>query len=128
MADIIKKAPSSRAYVNYGLTFMRRGQYEDALQVLSAGAGAGAQLAHHSHQSGYRISAARQLGHGPLSPGPGPCRPSSISAQALAYRGEYFLKCKDYAAARRDFETSIPLSREMLAIYKGIATASAGLE
>ena len=49
------------------------------------------------------------------------------SAQALVYRGEYFLKRKDYAAALQDFKASIPLSREMFAIYQGIATASAGL-
>ncbi|MGA7744754.1 MAG: tetratricopeptide repeat protein [Polyangia bacterium] len=28
----MNKAPSSRAYVNYGLTFMRRGQYNEALK------------------------------------------------------------------------------------------------
>jgi tetratricopeptide (TPR) repeat protein len=49
------------------------------------------------------------------------------SAQALAYRGEYFLKRKEYASALQDFQKSIPLSREMFSIYKGLATASAGV-
>ena len=124
--DIIKKAPSSRAYVNYGLTFMRRGQYEDALRyyrlaleqapnwhIIHINLGIAYQQLGNWDMARYHLDRAVQT--------------EQYSAQALAYRGEYFLKRKDYAAARRDFEASIPLSREMLAIYKGIATASAGL-
>jgi tetratricopeptide (TPR) repeat protein len=124
--DIVKKAPSSRAYVNYGLTFMRRGQYQDALKyyrlalelapnwhIIHINLGIVYQQLGNWEQARYHLDRAVQT--------------EQYSAQALVYRGEYFLKRKDYAAALRDFEASIPLSREMFAIYRGIATASAGL-
>lgn len=124
--DIIKKAPSSRAYVNYGLTFMRRGQYDEALKyyrlalqlapnwhIIHINLGIIYQQLGNWDQARYHFDRAVQT--------------EQYSAQALVYRGEYFLKRKDYAAALQDFEKSIPLSREMFAIYQGIATASAGV-
>jgi|GEM_PF-1924114 tetratricopeptide (TPR) repeat protein len=124
--DIIQKAPSSRAYVNYGLTFMRRGQYDEALKyyrlalelapnwhIIHINLGIVYQQLGNWEQARYHFDRAVQT--------------EQYSAQALVYRGEYFLKRKDYAAALQDFEKSIPLSREMFAIYQGMATASAGL-
>ena len=124
--DIINKAPSSRAYVNYGLTFMRRGQYDEALRyyrlalelapnwhIIHINLGILYQQRNNWEQARYHLDRAVET--------------EQYSAQALVYRGEYFLKRKDYAAALRDFEKSIPLSREMFAVYKGMATASAGL-
>jgi tetratricopeptide (TPR) repeat protein len=124
--DIINKAPSSRAYVNYGLTFMRRGQYDEALKyyrlalelapnwhIIHINLGILYQQLGNWDQARYHLDRAVQT--------------EQYSAQALVYRGEYFLKRKEYAAALQDFEKSIPLSREMFAIYKGMATASAGL-
>jgi len=124
--DIVNKAPSSRAYVNYGLTFMRRGQYDDALKyyrlalelapnwhIIHINLGILYQQLGNWNQARYHLDRAVQT--------------EQYSAQALAYRGEYFLKRKEYASALQDFQKSIPLSREMFAIYKGLATASAGL-
>ena len=124
--DIIQKAPSSRAYVNYGLTFMRRGQYDEALKyyrlaleqapnwhIIHINLGLVYQQLGNWDQARYHFDRAVQT--------------EQYSAQALVYRGEYFLRRKDYAAALQDFEKSIPLSREMFAIFTGIATASAGL-
>ena len=124
--DIIDKAPSSRAYVNYGLVFMRRGQYDDALKyyrlaletapnwhIIHINLGIVYQQLGNWDQARYHFDRAVQT--------------EQYSAQSLVYRGEYFLRRKEYEAARQDFEKSIPLSREMFAIYKGIATASAGL-
>ena len=124
--DIIKKAPSSRAYVNYGLIFMRRGQYDEALRyyrlalelapnwhIIHINLGIAYQQLGKWDQARYHFDRAVQT--------------EQYSAQALVYRGEYFLKRKEYAAALQDFKASIALSREMFAIYKGIATASAGL-
>jgi tetratricopeptide (TPR) repeat protein len=124
--DIIQKAPSSRAYVNYGLTLMRRGQYDEALKyyqlalelapnwhIIHINMGLVYQQQGRWDQARYHFDRAVQV--------------EQYSAQALVYRGEYFLNRKDYAAALRDFEKSIPLSRELFAIYKGMATASAGL-
>jgi tetratricopeptide (TPR) repeat protein len=124
--DIINKAPSSRAYVNYGLTLMRRGQYDEALRyyrlalelapnwhIIHINLGILYQQRNNWEQARYHLDRAVET--------------EQYSAQALVYRGEYFLKRKDYAAALRDFEKSIPLSREMFAVYKGMATASAGL-
>jgi tetratricopeptide (TPR) repeat protein len=124
--DIINKAPSSRAYVNYGLTFMRRGQYDEALKyyrlalelapnwhIIHINLGILYQQLGNWNQARYHLDRAVQT--------------EQYSAQALAYRGEYFLKRKEYASALQDFQKSIPLSREMFAIYKGLATASAGL-
>jgi len=125
-SDIIRKAPSARAYVNYGLTLMRRGQnaealkyYQQALElapnwhIIHINLGIVYQQFGNWEQARYHLDRAVQT--------------EQYSAQSLVYRGEYFLKRKDYAAALRDFEASIPLSREMFAIYKGLATASAGL-
>jgi tetratricopeptide (TPR) repeat protein len=124
--DIVEKAPSSRAYVNYGLTFMRRGQYDEALKyyrlalelapnwhIIHINMGLVYQQQGNWEQARYHFDRAVQV--------------EQYSAQALVYRGEYFLSRKDYAAALRDFEKSIPLSRELFGIYKGMATASAGL-
>jgi tetratricopeptide (TPR) repeat protein len=124
--DIINKAPSSRAYVNYGLTFMRRGQYDEALKyyrlalelapnwhIIHINLGIVYQQRGNWNQARYHFDRAVQT--------------EQYSAQSLVYRGEYFLKRRDYAAALQDFEKSIPLSREMFAIYQGMATASAGV-
>ena len=124
--DIIKKAPSTRAYVNYGLIFMGRGQYDEALKyyrlaldlapnwhIIHINLGIVYQQLSKWDQARYHFDRAVQT--------------EQYSAQALVYRGEYLLKRKDYAAAHRDFKASIPLSREIFAIYKGIATAEAGL-
>jgi tetratricopeptide (TPR) repeat protein len=125
-SDIIKKAPSTRAYVNYGLTFMRRGQNDEALKyyrlaldlapnwhIIHINLGIVYQQLGDWERARYHLDRAVQT--------------EQYSAQSLVYRGEYFLKRRDYAAAQRDFEASIPLSREMFAIYKGVATAAAGL-
>jgi len=105
---------------------MRRGQYNEALKyyrlalelapnwhIIHINLGIAYQQLGNWDQARYHFDRAVQT--------------EQYSAQALVYRGEYFLKRKDYAAALRDFEKSIPLSREMFAIYKGMATASAGL-
>ena len=105
---------------------MRRGQYDEALRyyrlalelapnwhIIHINLGILYQQLNNWEQARYHLDRAVQT--------------EQYSAQALVYRGEYFLKRKDYAAALRDFEKSIPLSREMFAIYKGMATASAGL-
>ena len=49
------------------------------------------------------------------------------SGFSLIYRGEYFLKVKRYGPALADFVRAIPLNRELYPIYKGAATACAGL-
>jgi tetratricopeptide (TPR) repeat protein len=124
--DIVDKAPSERAYVNYGLTFMRRAQYDEALKyyrlalerapnwhIIHINLGLLYQQLGQWDQASYHFDRAVQT--------------EQYSAQALVYRGEFLLARKDYAAALQDFTASIPLSRERFAIYKGIATASAGL-
>jgi tetratricopeptide (TPR) repeat protein len=105
---------------------MRRGQYDEALKyyrlaleqapnwhIIHINLGIVYQQLGNWDQARYHFDRAVQT--------------EQYSAQALAYRGEYFLKRKDYAAALQDFAKSIPLSREMFAIYQGMATASAGL-
>ncbi len=50
-----------------------------------------------------------------------------FTSTALLYRGEYYLSFKEYGLALADFEKASSKTREFYRIYKGFATAHAGL-
>jgi len=125
-ADVVAKAPSSRAYVNYGLSFMRAGDLKTALDYFNKGL----ELA--PYWSIAHINAAiadRALGndaearkHFDLA-----VQYDEFTGSALSYRGEYLLGKQQYREALDDFEKSLPKSLEYFRNYCGLATAWAGL-
>ena len=124
--DVVEKAPSGRAHLNYGLTFMNQGDYETALEhfqtsldyspywhithtnlgVLYDTLGQATKAAeHHDRAVDY----------------------DTYSGTSRTWRGEHHLRHKRFAAALADFEASQPKSLEHFSNWRGIATAQAGL-
>jgi Tfp pilus assembly protein PilF len=125
-ADVVAKAPSSRAYVNYGLSFMEKGDLTTALDYFKKGL----ELAPYWHIAHINAAIAyRALGddaearkHFDLA-----VQYDEFTGSARTYRGEYELGKKQYRAAADDFEKSIPKSLEYYRNDRGLATAWAGL-
>jgi tetratricopeptide (TPR) repeat protein len=124
--DIIQKSPGSRSYVNYGLVFMKRGDFDNALKyyqlalaqspnwhIIHINLGIAYQHTGKESQARYHFDRAVAT--------------EQYSSYALAYRGESFLKQKEYEKALVDFTAALPLTREFYRLYKGMATAYAGL-
>jgi tetratricopeptide (TPR) repeat protein len=124
--DIIKKAPSSRAYVNYGLTLMREGRNDEALKycrsalelapnwhVVHINLGILYQLQGDIRQAQYHFDRAVAT--------------EQYSAYSLVYRAEFRLAQRMYAPALDDLGKCLPMTREFFRVYKDMATATAGL-
>jgi len=124
--DIIQKAPSYRAYLNYGLVFMNRGDYATALKYfhLALEEAPNWMYTHINLGLAYQnmgdASQAQQYFDQAVSL-------DMYSSLALTYRGEFFLKTQMYPQALADFLAALPLTREFYRLYKGMATAYAGL-
>ena len=124
--DILKKAPSARAYANYGLTFMSQGRYDEALRYYLRAL----EMAPNWHIVHINLGLIYQAyGNDSLA-----CchfnqgvATDLYSATARVYRGEYFLARRRYAEALADFEHDLALNREKYRICKGAATAASGL-
>jgi tetratricopeptide (TPR) repeat protein len=124
--DILKKAPSARAYANYGLTFLKDAryaealeQYEQALRLAPNWHIVHINLGLIYHALGIDSLARYYFDRGVMT--------DQFSATAKIYRGDYLLTQHRYAEALRDFEDVLPLHRQKYAIYKGAATAAAGI-
>jgi tetratricopeptide (TPR) repeat protein len=124
--DIIAKAPGSRAYVNYGLVLMKRGDYDNALKYfqLALEQSPNWHIIHINLGIAYQQTGneARARYHFDRAVATEP-----YSSFSLAYRGEFFVKKKEYREALADFSAALPLTREFYRLYKGMATACAGL-
>jgi tetratricopeptide (TPR) repeat protein len=125
-ADIVKKAPSSRAYLNYGLTRMQKGKYDEALKYYKMAL----DLAPNWHIIHINMGIAyQQLGELRQAQHHFDCAVAmdAYSAFGLTYRAEFRLKQKQYALALEDLEKGLPLTREYFRVYKAMARAYAGL-
>jgi protein O-mannosyl-transferase len=124
--DILKKAPSARAYANYGLTFLSEARYGEALTNYAQAL----RLAPNWHIVQINLGLIYQaLGNDSLARyhydrG---VATDQYSATAKIYRGEYLLTRRRYAEALLDFEDVLPLHRQRYTICKDAATAAAGL-
>lgn len=124
--DVVKKAPSSRSYVNFGLALMAEANYDSAYIYFQKSL----ELAPYWHIPHINIAIVYQhyeddssaLYHFDRA-----VEYEQFSGQAFLYRGNFFLKKKDYKTALKDFTASTALNRNFFDIYKGIATAYAGL-
>jgi tetratricopeptide (TPR) repeat protein len=123
--DVLQKAPSSRAHVNYGLTQMQKGLYTKALEhfnralelapnwhIIHTNLGIVYKALGENEKALHHFSRAVEM--------------EQYTSVALIYRGEYYLSRKNYTLAMTDFENAIPKSREFYRIYKGLATSNAG--
>ena len=124
--DVLAKAPSARAHVNYGRTFFAADDTEGALGHFRQAL----ELAPYWYITHLNLAAAYQrLGdverareHHELG-----VRYDTHTGMALNRRGEFRLSEGDFAAARDDFLQSLPVSLERYRNLKGLATALAGL-
>jgi len=126
LEDVVSKAPSGRALTNYGLIFMREGNYATAesLFVRAAEYSPNWHIVHVNlgivnRQKGNLAAAQEHFTRA--------VETDRFSGTALTWRGEHHLAIGDYAAAARDFQAARPRSLEHYALCKGLATAHAGL-
>jgi len=125
-ADVLSKAPSARAYVNYGLELSRKGQTAKAEECFRRSL----EIAPDWFIPLVNLGLALET-RGDFE-GAVKCLDRAVdletdSAISLTYRGQYLLRRKQYEAAWRDFEQALPKSREFFQLYRGLATAAAGL-
>jgi tetratricopeptide (TPR) repeat protein len=124
--DILQKAPAYRAYLNYGLVFMRRGDIDNALKYYQLALAEAPNWPYiHinlglAYQNLGKVSQAQlHFDHA--------VRLEQYSSLPLTYRGEFWLKQKSYRQALADFTAALPRTREFYRLYRGMATACAGL-
>jgi tetratricopeptide (TPR) repeat protein len=123
--DIIKKSPSARAYVNYGLTFSANQPdsalyyYQKALEKDPNWVITHINLATVYDSQG---DSAKALYHYNRAVDNG-----QYPAMALAYRGGFYLDHKHYAQAVADLTIAANKSVEKYSIYLKIAKAYAGM-
>ena len=124
--DVVEKAPSARAYVNYGLTFMHQGDLDTALQNFKKALAVSPYLyvVHTNLAIVYQNTGDEDLArkHHKLA-----VDNDKYDGRALAYRGGYYLSRRQYLDALADFERSSLKSLALYENYKGMATAYAGL-
>jgi tetratricopeptide (TPR) repeat protein len=126
LEDVVAKAPSGRALNNYGLLFMREGNYERARELFEEA------VKYTPYWSTVHINLGivyRHLGdslrarqHYDLG-----VQYDLYSGTALTWRAEDLLAQGRYREAARDFEAASPKSLERYRMCKGLATAYAGL-
>ncbi|MBN1600855.1 MAG: tetratricopeptide repeat protein [Chitinispirillaceae bacterium] len=124
--DIIQKAPSARAYANYGLLFMQKGQYDRAKYYYEKSL---------EHGPNYYIALTnlgiiyQHLGQPVLAKSffDRAVETDLFSATAGMYRGEFLLSQSAFSKALEDFETILPRHRAKFRLCKNAATAAAGL-
>ena len=125
LEDVVAKAPSGRALNNYGLIFMREGNYDRARELFEQALGY-TPYWHTVHINlaivyKHQGDLARAQKHYDLA-----VQYDLYSGTALSWRAEYYLEQKRYQDAARDFEAAGPKSLERYRICKGLATAYAG--
>ena len=126
LEDIIHKAPSARAYANYGLLFLKKGQYDDAryyygksLELAPNYYIAHTNLGIIDQQTGNHDAALAHFNKAVAT--------DQYSATARMYRGECYLTRSEFKKALDDFEYILPSHRVKFRICKGAATAASGL-
>ena len=124
--DVVEQAPAARAYMNYGLTFMGKGDYEKAEELFlkSARRAPYWYFIHINlgilYQNTNRDALALDHFYKAV-------QFDQSGSLARVHRGEYYLNKSEYQRARTDFEKAALTSLEHFRINKGLATAYAGL-
>ncbi len=124
--DVLEKAPSVRAYLNYGVLLLNRGQSRESLEYLQKSLELGPywHLTHINLALAYqrlgqhdraRVHYDRAVVY------------DSYGDGARTYRGRYYLARQRYGLALEDFEAAQERAREQFPVYQGKATAYAGL-
>lgn len=124
--DILNKAPSARAYANYGQACMTEGNYAEALRyyLKALEMAPNWHIVHINLGLIYQAQGNDSLARSHFDQG---VATDLYSATARIYRGEYFLARSRYPEAMADFEQVLPLNRDKYRIWKGAATAASGL-
>jgi hypothetical protein len=126
LEDVVAKAPSGRALNNYGLLFMRDGNYQKARDLFEEAVKYTPYWYTVHINLGIVYShlgdSARARQHYDLA-----VQYDLYSGTALSWRAESLLEQRRYQEAARDFEAAAPKSLERYRIAKGLATAYAGL-
>ncbi|HEU4994982.1 MAG TPA: tetratricopeptide repeat protein [Gemmatimonadaceae bacterium] len=125
-ADVLAKAPSSRAHLNYGVALMKDGDMQGALREFHQSLDL-APFWYYTHINmgvayqhiGQTDSARVHYDHA--------VQYDQYSGQALTWRGEFRLAQRDFSGARDDFASSMKLGLQRYRNAKGLATAYAGL-
>jgi tetratricopeptide (TPR) repeat protein len=125
-ADVLAKAPSSRAHNNYGLALRAKGRLQEATQHFteSVRMSPGYSVAHINlalslARSG-RLEEARR--HYDLA-----VAYDRGAGEANIWRGRFFLQRKDYLKAEADFLAAGKVSNDHYSVAAGLAQAYAGL-
>lgn len=126
LEDVIAKAPSGRALNNYGLLFLREGNYPRALELFQEAV----KYTPYWHTVHINLGivyrqlqdSARTQEHFDRA-----VDFDRFSGTALTWRGQNYLEQKRYREAANDFERAAPRSLELYRLCKGLATAYAGL-
>jgi len=126
LEDIVAKAPSGRALTNYGLIFMREGDYQRALALFTQAL----EYTPRWHTLHINLGivhralgdTARAEGHFDQA-----VEYDKFAGNGLAWRGEHRLLRGQYAEAARDFEAAQEKSNDRYPLNKGLAAAYAGL-
>lgn len=125
-ADVLAKAPSSRAHLNYGIALMKDNEMRDALRQFHTAL----ELAPSWYYTHINLGVAYQhVGQTDSARAyfDRAVQDDRFSGLALTWRGEFRLAQRDYAGARDDFSSSLPLGLQRYRNLKGLATAYAGL-
>ncbi len=124
--DILDKQPSCRAFVNYGLTFMKKGDVDQALHFYHKSL----ELCPHYFITHINLALAyqslddeqRTLYHYQQA-----IENEGHSALALSYRGHYYLSQQKFHKAITDLEQALTKTRDVYPLYKSLAKTYAGL-
>lgn len=125
-ADVLDKAPSARAYNNFGLILMKEGKmdearrhFEESVRLAPGYCIAHINLAIALHNTG-SLPQARQ--HYDLA-----VQYDRGDGNAQLWRARFFLKTEEYDKARDDFLTAEKLTNDYYSIHAGLAQSYAGL-
>lgn len=124
--DVLAKAPSARAHLNYGVSLMAANDMTDAMRQFQSSI----ELAPQWYYTHINLGVAyRSLGQTERAREhyDRAVEYDRFSGLALTWRGEFHLGLGEFAAARDDFLRSLPISLERYRNAKGLATAYAGL-
>ena len=125
-ADVVEKSPSARSLLNFGRTFLRRGDFVSALDYFNQSLKE-APYWHVTHLNLAIVYQQTNQAEPAQSHYDKAVAYDEFTGSALSYRGEFYLSRGQYAQALADFRNSIPKSLQHYRNHKGMATASAGL-
>jgi Tfp pilus assembly protein PilF len=124
--DVLAKAPSARAHLNYGVSLMAANDMSEAMRQFQKSL----EFAPRWYFTQINMGVAyRSLGQTDRAREhfDRAVEYDRFSGLALSWRGEFHLGLGEFAAARDDFLRSLPLSLERYRNARGLATAYAGL-